>query len=195
MTTIHLKATDETAKQLAAASFPDYKGRSFKVIVVPSDYEFSLVSMWEGGSRSYYAVVDLATMKSVDISNLVGNFNRATQSLHLVEGLALVERSWFLGKETGLTFFILDANSAKLLPAVIDLTRDEKIVLAATRSLKSSYGGYSNYRQQESGLSAATWTATVDVLKAKGLLAKNGALTTDGRNAIGSMSLSAAQSL
>lgn len=73
------------------------------------------------------------------------------------------------------------------------LKREEKIVLAATRSLKSSYGGVKNYRfveaRRETGISAESWESAVKALQDKGLLRYDRAITPAGRNAIGGAQL------
>ncbi len=190
MNTIYLNGNDETAKAIAKVAFPAYNGKKFKVSVVKNGHTFNLTSGWCEGSRDFYAVVDLANMKGVDVSNqaFVGNdFNRRGTDFQLPEGFAVVEHSIFCGKDVGITIYVTEANAAKLIPAPVELTREEKIVLAATRSLKSTYMGRT--RQMESGLSLAVWNATSDALKLKGLLAKNGAITPEGKNAIGFTSL------
>jgi hypothetical protein len=83
----------------------------------------------------------------------------------------------------GLTFWILDENAAKLIPAPVELSKSERIVLATTRSLKASYMGVP--RSMKSGLSPELWNVASELLKKKGLLTKTGAITVDGKNAIG----------
>jgi hypothetical protein len=73
------------------------------------------------------------------------------------------------------------------LPAPTELTEDEEIVLVATRSLKASYGGVSNYRLSEArrytGIDLHRWETAKAMLIAKKLLNKAGAITVEGRNA------------
>lgn len=187
MRTIHLSATDAVAKQIGVVAFPSYCGRKFKAVIVKVGHTFNLTSGWDGGSKDFYAIVRLIDMKAVELSDtkVVGNnFNTIGQDFQLPEGFVLVEQSFFCGKDTGLTIYVTEANATKLIPAPIELSKEEKAVLVATRSFKSSYAGIKNYRQQESGLSLSVWEAASETLKAKGLLAKNGAITPEGRNAI-----------
>lgn len=197
MNTIHLESNDPTATEIAKAAFPSYAGRKFKVTIVKPDHTFNLTSGWDGGSRDLYAFVRLTDMKGVQVSNYVGlvgnNFNRSGRDFQLAEGFALVEHSTFMGKDVGLTIYLTEENATKMIPAPVELTRDEKVVLAAVRSLKSSYGGVKNYRQTESGLSASVWATNVEILKGKGLLNKMGAITPAGKNAIGNLSVERAQ--
>lgn len=192
MNTIYLNSNDPIANQITGAAYPSYNGRKFKAVVVKNDHKFNLTSGWDGGSRDYYVLVDLSVMKAVDISaaSFVGNcFNKMGSDFVLPEGFVIVEHSFFCGKDMGMTIYVTENNATKLIPAKIELTKTEKLVLAATRGLKSSYAGIKNYRQHESGLSPQIWADTVDVLKTKGLLAKNAAITTEGKNAIGSLDL------
>lgn len=192
MRTIHLQPNDETAQTLAKAAFPGYNGRKFRVCVTHPSHKFQLESGWSEGSCEKFVIVKLDDMTAVNVSGMdfVGNgFNRMGKEFQLPEGFAIVVHATILGKDAGITIFLLADNAAKLIVAPVELTQNEKIVLAATRSLKSSYGGMSNYRQKESGLSLAVWNETSDALKAKGLLAKNGSVTVDGKNAIGMMGL------
>ncbi len=180
--TIHLDATNEVAKKLTALAFPNYSGRKFKVQVVSESHQFEqLNTLAEGGSWGEYVLINLAhgTYKK-----LVSRGFECIPTFNLVENVILLEHSYFCGKDSGITIYVTSANAAQLLPAHVELTVTEKKVLEATRSFKSSYAGIKNYRQQESGLSLTVWNETVEILKNKGLLAKNGAITPSGRNAI-----------
>lgn len=77
----------------------------------------------------------------------------------------------------------------KMLPQEqVELTNDEKIVLVATRSLKSSYAGVPDYRfkeaKRETGITIERWNYAKDNLINKKYLDARGALTTNGKNAI-----------
>lgn len=78
-----------------------------------------------------------------------------------------------------------DINRDAIAPPV-DLTYEEKIVLWATRSLKSSYAGISNYRfheaQQFFRINRHQWEQAKGDAIRKGWLNKAGAITTAGRN-------------
>ena len=185
MRTIHLNGNDPTAKLVTSAAFPAYTGRKFKVTIVEKNHKFNLTSGWEDGSRDFYAVVRLSDMTSVEISQLsvVGNnFNRSGIDFLLPEGFAVVEHSIFLGKDAGITIFITEANAMALLPAPVELTENEKKVLGVM-GLKNTYGGQTNVRQRESGLTPNVYVETVALLKEKGFLDKRGAITPEGRNA------------
>lgn len=123
-------------------------------------------------------------------------FDRPIQGADAVilpDGFACVEHSIFCGQDSGITIHIRPENSAGLLPAPVELTRDQRIVLVATRSLKSSYQGISNYRfheaHRDTGISLDAWNRAKSELQARGLLDARGALTVAGKNAAGHDSL------
>ena len=115
----------------------------------------------------------------------------------LVPGIAVVEHSMFCGKDMGLTFHVHPDNAAKLLPApTAELTAHEKLVLQATCSFKSSYGGKDRYQMmadevryasskhvQEPFPTREQWDAAKQSLIGRGMLNKAGAVTPCGRNA------------
>lgn len=98
-------------------------------------------------------------------------------------------------KNNSVTIYVHPDFMAKALP---DLGQDElawemKVVLVATRSLKSSYAGVKDYRKyeaiRETGISAVDFdTARQDCIEA-GYLRKNRAITAAGRNAIADMGI------
>ena len=174
---VYLEGNDPAARQLISKTFPDYKGRDVKLEVVEPLYEFSdLISMWDSGYKDEYRLINLQTnevMKPPVIDGRVAPFK-------LPPNFALIERS-FMGTRQGVTIWLTKDNATPLLnPSPEELTRDEKIVLVATRSLKSVYNGRT--RQMESGLSLDAWNAAKETLIAKGLLNRAGAITIKGRN-------------
>lgn len=184
---VYLTANDPAARDLIGKTFPDFKGNNIRLQIVPEMNEFtSLFSMWDGGSKDEYKLINLQTnevMSPPVKDGYVAPFKLPT-------GFALIERSYFMGKQS-VTIWITKENAAPLLGPTEDLTNDEKKVLVATRSLKSSYAGQSNYRQKESGLDPETWERTKQELIGKGLLNRSGAITVAGKNAVsGIMSLS-----
>jgi hypothetical protein len=114
------------------------------------------------------------------------------RKIAMVPGVVVVQYSISRGKDVGLTFYVHPDDAAKLLPAPMDLTDHERIVLRATRAYKASYGGVDRYtmawRDAQGKLfpSKAGWAVAKESLIAKGLLDKRGAITVAGRNAIGS---------
>jgi hypothetical protein len=131
MQTINLKLAPEV-KAVIQAAFPGYKKHSAFLS------EFSSVSInsyWDGGSKSYYALVELATNRTkalptsthpyydlngangsnqdVTVQNGVVTLNR------LPEGFALVENGTFCGKPATAHVWVNAANLTKLLEVKI----------------------------------------------------------------------------
>lgn len=105
----------------------------------------------------------------------------------LPENVALVRH--YHGRFESITIYLNPANlRTDLLPPKPALDWAQSVVLAATRSLKSSYAGIRNYRFQEAhertGITEAEWNSAKDACIASGLLNRAGAITDAGRNAI-----------
>lgn len=191
--TIYIEA-DATIRSIVSATFPDYRGRKFRLNV--SDSPLNVRSSWDGGSRSYYRFLNLATLQASCEVPAQSAFDRpisGADAVVLPDGFACVEHSIFCGNDTGITIHIRPENSARFLPTPVELSREQRIVLVATRSLKSSYQGISNYRfveaTRDTDISSEQWeTAKADLI-ARGLLDSRGALTVAGRNAAGHDSL------
>jgi hypothetical protein len=87
----------------------------------------------------------------------------------------------------GITIHVHPENAPKLLPDT-SVTRNEKIVLSATRSYKNTYAGRTGIRfekaQKETGITLEQWEEASKTLIEKGMLNKARAITNDGRNII-----------
>lgn len=184
---------NEGTEALRKAAFPAYNGRKYRLTVTDTPLT-SMLSYWSGGSRDYWVIVDLATMRAATVpengSGFVPDLNNVESAMLPRPGFAVVCHSIFCGKDTGLTFYLHPDNAEKFLPPVVELSQQERIVLIATRSLKSSYAGISDYRfheaNRDTGITRQEWeTAKADLI-AKGMLNKAGAITTSGKNAAGS---------
>ena len=180
-------------KQIAQAAFPDYKGRSFSVL--PFRGGMDLSSYWSGGSRDYYNVINLTTLRSAEIPQGGSGHGDAPYRIStLPDNMAVVKRTYFQGKDLGITIFVNPENLSKMLPSPDEVSWAEKVVLSATRSYKSSYAGAKDYRFQEAlrytGITKQEWDAAKQSLIQKGMLNKAGAITNSGRNAIGRVDLS-----
>jgi hypothetical protein len=105
--------------------------------------------LWSGGSRDSYQAIELATGKAMDAINhnaAPWNPERKEKTIALRPGYAVVEHSIFCGRDSGLTFYVHPDDAAKLLPAPVELTELEALVLNATATYKSSYGGKDRYQ-------------------------------------------------
>ncbi len=191
--TIYIEA-DATIRNIVSATFPNYRGRKFRLNV--SDSPLNVRSSWDGGSRSYYRFVNLATLQTSSEVPAQSAFDQpivGADAVVLPDGFACVEHSIFCGNDAGITIHIRPENGARFLPAPVELTREQRIVLVATRSLKSSYQGISNYRfveaNRDTGISREQWETAKAELITRELLDSRGALTVAGRNAAGRDSL------
>jgi len=181
--TIHLEKKDIPIQILGA--FP-YDGKKFKVTLSEKVELYGM--FWDGGSRNEYRAVELATGKTIAPMWEATNppqFGGPRQApiVELPKGVVIVEHSCFCGKDMGLTIHARPDDYQPMLPSGnTELTEDEKKVINYTCSYKSSYGGISNYRQVQSGLSLERWNVAKATCITKGLLDKRGAVTVKGRN-------------
>jgi len=181
--TIYLSEKDETAIKFRDACFPGFTGKRFKVSEITGPMDFH-DTYWDGGAKSEYVLIDLATFRRVAVPEAHPGFNQqrflGQQGVTIPSGFAVVQlHRW--GKNSDLTIHLRPENIAPLLITSHDITPNEFITLYLTRSLKSAY------RQDERkriGMSRDDWDAAQVTLKERGYLKKNGAITPDGRNAI-----------
>ena len=184
----HIEA-DEHIKKLIKATFPDYRGRRFKLHV--SDAPINCASYWDGGSRSLYRFVKLDTLECTLEMPAQDRFDVKVAGLDCVllpPGYACIEHSMFMGKDNGITIHIPPESAATLLPPPIELTLPEKIVLVATRGLKPTYNGVKDFRYCEAHIQTCIWRtewdeATMSLMNGD-LLDRRGAIMPKGCNAI-----------
>lgn len=182
-------------KQVPSQLTSGYSGRKFKAVVcetvtIPSD-----AGLWDGGSREKYHVVRLAdgaALPAAEHNAAPWDNGRRDRTVNLESGVCVVKHSVFCGKDMGLTFYVHPSDATAMLPApAADMTETEKLVLQATRSFKSSYGGRDRYQMATDGLrydgkpypTRAQWDEAKAELVTRGYLNKAGAITTAGRNA------------
>jgi hypothetical protein len=139
---------------------------------------------WDGGSKSTFIAVDLATGRVSDPdARAFGSFARpSTPTVDLPVGVAIVEHAMFCGKDTGCTIYLRPENAAPLLPSGPQVTAEQRAVLEATAANKSSYGGDREYRRHASGLTREVWDRAKAECQAAGWLTAAGAITVAGRN-------------
>lgn len=179
-------------KSIALKAFPSYKGNIFKLDAFSGPMNLS--SYWDGGSRNYYVILNLRNLKSKDIPEngtpWSGNPYRISK---LPEGIVVVRHAISQGKDLGITIYVNPENMAKMLPQAQELDWAEKVVLTATRSLKSSYAGIKDYRFHEAlkdtGITKPEWDVAKERLITKKMLNRAGSITDEGRNAIGDTKL------
>ena len=179
-------------QEIARAAFPDYNGKKFGLEAFQGP--MNLASYWDGGSRTFYAVIDLNTKKAVEIPQSGTMFDKETyHASKLPYNIAIVAHKISSGKDAGITIYLNPENLTKMLPAPDDVTWAEKVVLAATIGLKSSYAGIKDYRfreaLQDTGITRVEWEQAKESLIQKGMLNKAGAIQDKGKNAIGNIRL------
>lgn len=175
---------DPTVKRIALAAFPSYAGRSFAVAPFVGGSSKRLDSFWSGRSRDYWQLVHVETLRTIPIPENGTPFSNGGQIFtisELPEGAALVQHCIFSGKDLGVTVYVRPENLAPLLPAPLDLSWAEKVVLTVTAGLK----GFARleYAQRGTGITVPEYDAAKVTLAAKGLLTRAGGITPDGRNA------------
>ena len=104
------------SRYLAKLAFPDYKGRKF--FEQRQERPMSLSSYWDGGSCDKYAVVNLDTLEVSHAPSshpCFDKYGKAAMQERVVipVGFVIVKRTYFCGKEFGLTV---------IYPALRDLT-------------------------------------------------------------------------
>lgn len=186
MRVIH--TNDPSVINLARFAFPSYNGRTYKVKI--TNTPVSLTSYWSEGSKDYHRVINLETHEVIEVPENGTIFNKNFENqVFPCPGVAVITYSIVQGRDFGITISIHPDNMNQLsLPEPVKLTTDELIVLYATRSLKSSYGGRSNYRFYESkastGITEERWNIALESLIEKGFLNKRKAITNEGKNAL-----------
>ena len=169
--------------KIVKSAFPDYSGRGD--VSVDCSGRFDCVDRyWSSGCKNEYVIVGL--VDGLPCAEIPGvNPLRGTADQYdcaVPAGYAVVCRK-FRGQREVIEISVPPEGVVQFLPAPQPaLSANQVKVLYYTRSLKSSYGGQSNYRQASSGLSAETWNSVKAELIAMGLLDKRGALTTNGKN-------------
>ena len=186
---MYITNPDQFLRDLIARSFPGYKG---KKIQIKETENVNTNSYWSGGSRSDYVAIRLDDLACIDLpENEYLNLaeHSARSSTPVPAGIVLVEHVIFRGKDLGIKIHVNPINATKLLGDVQNgptLNDHERLVLRYTASLKSSYGGRSNYRFYEAnrakGITLEEWNAAKQLLIEKKLLNKAGAITPEGRN-------------
>lgn len=168
--------------KIALAAFPQYHGRQFKIKEFAGP--MSLVSCWDGGSKSTYVLLSLETLRSIPVpenGTPWSNDGKIARLTELPVNAAVVEHSIFRGKDMGITLYLRPENLTPLLPApTTELTLFERIVLCATCRFKSQ-ARYDEAARQ-TGIFKSEYEAAKQSLITKGLLRPNGAATNDALN-------------
>lgn len=189
MTTVHLNHADPSVKAILRAAFPGYNGKHIQATLTDS-VRFSGTN-WDDGRKSEYVIVQLATLKTHSIHDAPyfqpSDVHSADYTIP--PGFVVVQHD-YAGQREYVYIIGPAANVAPMLPAPMELSADDKTVLAATAAYKSSYAGVSDYRYREArertGITRERWDTAKAGLIGRKLLNAAGAITVSGRNAIGS---------
>ena len=202
MTTITVRPADIRA--IIDATFPDYRGPHAKVEVRATaeyhDYQLN----WSGGSITYLKALrcdGAGGFEVIDLRTVWGSGQGYKGAIPA--DMMLVEHVMSCGKDLGVRC-IVSPDSQFMprlsLPAVVELSRDEVIVLSAHKQLKGGHYRDEAYARAAEGVhygpgprppkafSDKTVAQVIEALAARGLLkvAKNGAsqITVEGKNAL-----------
>ena len=181
---MYVNAKNPEVARIVSAAFPDYTGRK-DIGVELFRPGMNVDSYWSSGHRDYWSVVEMTTLHTQS-GRETGSYQGDTDSKtldNLPSNCALVCLT-FSGQYKYVRIFVNAENLTPLLPAPVELTDEEKKVLFHTKG-KSVYAGIT--RQMNSGLPKEVWDKVQNDLISKGFLKKNGAFTTEGRNAVADM--------
>ena len=179
--------------QVPAVLRGNYSGKRFSVHVVDSVTVPAHAGLWSGGNRDVWDVIGIDGNRfRLSDGDAAWNGTQQEKKIALVSGMIVRRHSQ--GAYTDMTFYIHPETAVKLLPPPApELTPQEREVLRATKSYKSSYGGRDRYQMSQDDrryddkvpqMTRAQWDEAKASLIAKNLLNKSGAITVAGRNAI-----------
>lgn len=192
MSVIHLRRNDATVAAIIGASFPQFTGQKVEAHI-QSTVRF-IGTYWDEGSKRDYAVVRLADLRCGLIPDEQHGTGSTAHDLDypIPQGMVVVCHSRW-GQREHVEIIGPASNLTPMLDRPADLTEDERTVLIATRSLKASYGGIKDFRFVEAsrrrGITRDRWDAAKANLIARKFLNKMGAITVEGRNAVGNEQL------
>lgn len=144
---------------------------------------------WDSGYRQTYIVVQLSDMRTIQIGEaaFLSKDDFYNTNHNIPEGYVVVV--FVNGRYEHVEIISPATEITKSLTYAPTLSDDERTVLAVTRSYKSTYAGISNYRYPEAHRQTAITLEDYNIAKEHliemKLLNKAGAITVDGKNAIG----------
>jgi hypothetical protein len=107
---------DAEIKAMVTRCYPDYAGRKFRIAAQVNP--LNVASYWDGGSRDYFAFYCLTTGKVVPVPAQSAYDKKlpGADRVMLPDGIVCIERSFFCGKDIGITVHVNPANLTKFLP-------------------------------------------------------------------------------
>lgn len=186
MTTQSIALKPSEIRPIIDATFPEYRGPKASVrIQATAEYSAADLS-WQDGS-----ITEVKALRNINGELVVADLNTTFYGV-IPPDFMLVEHVIFCGKDLGIRC-VVSPDSVflpKLLPAPVELTDDEVLVLSAHAQLKSGV-----YRAAAVGRVAGhdeqQLKVLVETLARRGLLSVNklGAsqITLDGKNALAAL--------
>lgn len=177
--------SDRNAVELFRAAYPESNLRTVKIrrFVGP----MSLNSYWQDGSRDYFRIMRTDGTPVHTVEQNGTPFDGKNHELsQLPAGNVLAEHSYF-GNAQYATLYFNEADLVKMLPPTVELTWGEKVVLAATRGYKPAFRLENAMRL--TNIAQSDYDTAKQTLISKRLLNAIGAITNEGRNAIGTTEL------
>ena len=178
---------DETVDAIVKAAFPDYNGKTIKAF--PAEQIVFHGTNWSEGCCREYVVLNIQdlTPRHVPIEMYFGD-EAYHRPVAIPPNFVVVVRV-YSGLRQHIEIHAHPNTITPMLDKPVQLTGDETIVLIATRTYKSSYAGIKDYRFHEAkcatGITLDRWESASRSLINRKLLNKAGALTVEGRNAVG----------
>lgn len=186
---MHLSRTDKTVDMVVKAAFPDYNGNKIQSDVRDSVEMYN--TQWDSGSKRDYVIIQLSTMRAINLGDCPhGMIDNRT--IKIERGYLVVTRQ-YSGTNIYIYIYHHPEDITPSLTVKEELSKNEKIVLSATRGYKSSYAGNSDYRFYEANRQTKIlrneWNVAKESMIQKGYLNKAGAITISGKNIIGNVDL------
>lgn len=191
--TITVRPSD--IKAIIDATFPDYKGQKAAVSIQPTASYDAADLTWQGGSKTEIVALRVGAGGTFQIMSLsvLSPWSGQSWGGPIPADIMLVEHVIFCGKDLGIRCIVSPDSQFLLrmsLPAVVELSRDEIIVLSAHAQLKS--GHYRDEAYQRAGMDVPQLKPSIEMLAYRGFLKVNKAgassITVEGRNALASLS-------
>ncbi len=112
---MNIKLNRKDAKIIIDTAYPDYKGRKISVEIIDNNKEIETTSYWDGGSKTYYTVLNNEGIVIGD-SKSYHNFHPAIQESKQPKWIAndneiLVTRNYFCGQDCGIRIYVTPTSN------------------------------------------------------------------------------------
>lgn len=157
-----------------------YNGRKIQVVFTESVEIRLCDTMWSDGSRSTFYLGNLGTGEVVQITPTDKNIR-----ISLEENGIVLEHVIFCGKDLGIKVYAHVSNAPTSLGTTNELTKNQKIVLIATRAYKS-FARFDEANRQ-TNITKNEYDNAINECIELGLLNANKSINNKGKNVIGSL--------